>query len=150
MQNILFLGLGLWILSRLGKPAPKGQRSAPSQTSKTPQGARVVTTNLVLNNQLPCIDPAGRARVNEVKELQKRLKEVQDLIDQESQRSQPDEAYIANLSKETEFLMQTMTDKANDHAAKCKKFYEDFAKRSQTPTQTTVTTTTTAPAQRGV
>lgn len=134
MQNILFLGLGLWILSRLGKQKPKGQRSAPSQTGLTPQGARVVTTNAVLNNQLPCMDPAGPARVFEVKQIEKQLKEVQQLIDQESQRSQPDEAYIAQWSREAERLMQLMTDKANDHAAKCKKFYDDFVKRQTTPT----------------
>ena len=134
MQNILFLGLGLWILSRLGKQTPKGQRSAPSQTGLTPQGARVLTTNAVLNNQLPCMDPAGPARVFEVKQIEKQLKEIQQLIDQESQRSQPDEVYIANLSKDAERLMQLMTDKANDHAAKCKKFYDDFVKRQTTPT----------------
>lgn len=142
MQNILFLGIGLWILSRLGKPAPKGQRSAPSQTSTTPQGARVVTTNAVLNNQLPCMDPAGPARVFEVKQIEKQLKELQRMIDEESQRSQPDEAYIANLSKDAERLMQLMTDKANDHAAKCKKFYDDFVKRQTTPTTGQPITTT--------
>lgn len=133
MQNILFLGLGLWILSRLGKQQPKGQRSAPSQTGLTPQGARVLTTNAVLNNQLPCMDPAGKARVFQIKEIEKQLKNIQAMIDQESQRSQPDEAYIANLSKDAERLMQEMTDKANDHAAKCQKFYEDFVKRQSTP-----------------
>jgi hypothetical protein len=142
MQNILFLGLGLWILSRLGKQQPKGQRSAPSQTGLTPQGARVLTTNAVLNNQLPCMDPAGKARVFQIKEIEEQLKNIQRLIADESSRSQPDEAYIAIWSKEAERLMQEMTDKANDHAAKCQKFYEDFVKRQSTPVTNQPITTT--------
>jgi ElaB/YqjD/DUF883 family membrane-anchored ribosome-binding protein len=88
------------------------------------------------------MDPAGPARVFQVKEIEKQLKAIQAMIDEESQRSQPDEAYLANLAKDAERLMQEMTNRANDHAAKCKKFYEDFVKRQSTPVTNQPITTT--------
>jgi hypothetical protein len=142
MNPLLLLGLGLFLFARYGKAKPTGKRSEPSKTNLTPQGARVATTNVVLQGKLPCIDPKGPARLAKIKDLELQLKNVRQMLDEESSRSQPDEAYIAQLSKDAEVLIQAMTDAAVDHANKCKKYFEDFAKRSATPTQTIVTTTT--------
>ena len=152
MEQLLLYGLGIWLLTRLGKKS-----STPAQTPTpkagrpdlTPQGARVVVTNAVLKGKLPCIDPAGPARLAAVKDLERQLSIVQQLLDDESQRSQPDEAYISQLSNDANLILQQMTNAAVDHANKCEKYFQDFAKRSQTPGQTFAPTTT-APAQRGL
>lgn len=143
MNPLLLLGLGLFLFARYGKKKPAGTRSEPSKTGLTPQGARVVTTNAVLQGKLPCIDPKGPSRMAAIKDLELKLKNVRQMLDEESARSQPDEAYIAQLSKEAEVLIQAMTDAAVDHANKCKKYFEDFAKRQATPaTGQPITTTT--------
>lgn len=135
MQQLLFLGLGLWVLSRMGKkPAAPGLPTPQAgRPDLTPQGARVVTTNAVLQGKLPCIDPDGPNRVAEVKQLEAQLRVIQEEMNAESQRSQPDEDFLARLSKDADRIAQEMTDKANVHAAKCKKYFEDYARRTATP-----------------
>jgi hypothetical protein len=79
------------------------------------------------------MDPDGRRRVFVIKELEKEMNELKRQLDDESARSQPDEVYIAQLSTRYNDVWNTMKAKSVEHADKCKKYAEDFAKRQATP-----------------
>jgi hypothetical protein len=142
MQQLLFWGLGLWVLTRLNKRKPQGMPTPQQGVNVSPQAARVRTANAVLEGKLPCIDPAGPGRLAAIKDLERDLKTIQSLLDDESQRSQPDEEYIKQLSSDADLLMQKITDQANRHADLCKKYFEDYARRTSTPATGQAITTT--------
>lgn len=142
MQQLLFWGLGLWVLTRLAKKPATGIPTPQQGVNVSPQAARVRTTNAVLEGKLPCIDPAGPGRLAAIKDLQNKLATIQALLDDESQRSQPDEEYIKQLSSDADRIMQQMTDDANRHADLCRKYFEDYARRTSTPATGQAITTT--------
>ena len=132
----------LFFLLRKKPPTtpPPGQ---PGPGTKTPQGQLVILTNAVLANKLPCIDPAGKARVFDIKQMEKELNRLQGLLNDESQRAQPDEAYILKISQDYELLYRAMKSAAVIHLQKCQKYFDDFSKRPGSNTgQTSITTAT--------
>jgi len=143
-MNPLLLGFAaaLFFLLRKKKPTtpPPGQ---PGPGTKTPQGKLVILTNAVLANKLPCIDPAGKQRVFVLKEIEKQYNAIKEQLDTESQRAQPDEVYIAQLSTDYNNLWNQLKAGSADHAAKCQKYFDDFSKRPGSNTgQTSITTAT--------
>lgn len=121
----------------LGPPIPTNQPGG----SGTPQGQQVVLLNAVLANKLPCIDPAGKQRVFDIKQMEKELNRLQGLLNDESQRAQPDEAYILKISQDYELLNRAMKSAAVIHLQKCQKYFDDFSKRAGSNTgQTSITT----------
>ena len=172
MEQLIFGSLIVWVLGRIAKkkaeaPAPGTIAPAPGSGtsygmplgppiptnqpggSGTPQGQQVVLLNAILANNLPCIDPAGKSRVFQIKEMNKERMALQKAIDDESQRQQPDEAYINQLSNDLNIIMQALQNAGVIHLQKCQKYFEDFAQRSQTPTQT-FSPNTTAQQQRSM
>jgi len=118
----------LFFLLRKKPPTtpPPGQ---PGPGTQTPQGQLVILTNAVLANKLPCIDPAGKQRVFVLKEIEKQYNAIKAQLDDESQRAQPDEVYIAQLSTDYNNLWNQLKAGSADHAAKCQKYFDDFSKR---------------------
>jgi hypothetical protein len=130
-------GSGTSFAVPLGPPIPTNQPGG----SGTPQGQQVVLLNAVLANKLPCMDPAGKARVFDIKEMEKELSRLQRLMDEESQRAQPDEAYILQISQQYAPLYNAMKAAAVIHLQKCQKYFDDFSKRPGSNTgQTSITT----------
>jgi hypothetical protein len=71
----------------------------------------------------------------------KKLKNIKEQLDTESQRAQPDEVYIAQLSTDYNNLWNQLKAGSADHAAKCQKYFDDFSKRPGSNTgQTSITT----------
>ena len=102
-----------------------------------------VLLNAVLANKLPCIDPAGKNRVFDIKQMEKELNRLQGLLNDESQRAQPDEAYILQISQDYELVNRAMKAAAVIHLQKCQKYFDDFSKRPGSNTgQTSITTAT--------
>jgi len=118
----------LFFLLRKKPPTtpPPGQ---PGPGTQTPQGQLVILTNAVLANKLPCIDPAGKQRVFVLKEIEKQYNAIKEQLDTESQRAQPDEVYIAQLSTDYNNLWNQLKAGSADHANKCQKYFDDFSKR---------------------
>ena len=132
-------GSGTSFAIPLGPPIPTNQPGGAG----TPQGQQVVLLNAVLANKLPCIDPAGKQRVFVLKEIEKQYNAIKEQLDTESQRAQPDEAYIAQLSTDYNNLWNQLKAGSADHAAKCQKYFDDFSKRPGSNTgQTSITTAT--------
>ena len=118
-------GSGTSFAVPLGPPISTNQPGG----SGTPQGQQVVLLNAVLANKLPCIDPAGKQRVFDIKQMEKELNRLQGLLNDESQRAQPDEAYILKISQDYELLNRAMKGAAVIHLQKCQKYFDDFSKR---------------------
>ena len=132
-------GSGTSFAVPLGPPIPTNQPGGAG----TPQGQQVVLLNAILANKLPCMDPAGKARVFDIKQMEKELNRLQGLLNDESQRAQPDEVYIAQLSTDYNNLWNQLKAGSADHAAKCQKYFDDFSKRPGSNTgQTSITTAT--------
>ena len=132
-------GSGTSFAVPLGPPIPTNQPGGAG----TPQGQQVVLLNAILANKLPCIDPAGKARVFDIKQMEKELNRLQGLLNDESQRAQPDEAYILQISQDYELLNRAMKAAAVIHLQKCQKYFDDFSKRPGSNTgQTSITTAT--------
>ena len=132
-------GSGTSFAIPLGPPIPTNQPGGAG----TPQGQQVVLLNAVLANKLPCMDPAGKARVFDIKQMEKELNRLQGLLNDESQRAQPDEAYILKISQDYELLNRAMKSAAVIHLQKCQKYFDDFSKRPGSTTgQTSITTAT--------
>jgi hypothetical protein len=130
-------GSGTSFAVPLGPPIPTNQPGG----SGTPQGQQVVLLNAVLANKLPCMDPAGKNRVFDIKQMEKELLRLQMLMDEESQRAQPDEAYILQISQQYAPLYNAMKAAAVIHLQKCQKYFDDFSKRPGSNTgQTSITT----------
>jgi hypothetical protein len=131
-------GSGTSFAVPLGPPIPTNQPGG----SGTPQGQQVVLLNAVLANKLPCMDPAGKARVFDIKEMNKERVRLQQAMDEESQRQQPDEAYILQLSNDLAIITQALQNASVIHLQKCQKYFDDFSKRpGNAPTgQTSITT----------
>jgi hypothetical protein len=131
-------GSGTSFAVPLGPPIPTNQPGGAG----TPQGQQVVLLNAVLANKLPCMDPAGKQRVFDIKQMEKELNRLQGLLNDESQRAQPDEAYILQISQDYELLNRAMKSAAVIHLQKCQKYFDDFSKRpGNAPTgQTSITT----------
>jgi hypothetical protein len=130
-------GSGTSFAVPLGPPIPTNQPGG----SGTPQGQQVVLLNAVLANKLPCMDPAGKNRVFDIKQMEKELMRLQMLMDEESQRAQPDEAYILQISQQYAPLYNAMKAAAVIHLQKCQKYFDDFSKRPGSNTgQTSITT----------
>ena len=129
MNPLVLAGaVALFFLLRKKKPTtpPPGQ---PGPGTQTPQGQLVILTNAVLANKLPCIDPAGKQRVFVLKEIEKQYNAIKEQLDTESQRAQPDEVYIAQISTDYNNLWNQLKAGSADHAAKCQKYFDDFSKR---------------------
>ena len=89
------------------------------------------------------MDPAGKARVFDIKQMEKELNRLQGLLNDESQRAQPDEAYILQISQDYELLNRAMKSAAVIHLQKCQKYFDYFSKRPGSNTgQTSITTAT--------
>jgi len=132
-------GSGTSFAVPLGPPIPTNQPGG----SGTPQGQQVVLLNAVLANKLPCIDPNGKQRVFDIKQMEKELNRLQGLLNDESQRAQPDEAYILQISQDYELVNRAMKAAAVIHLQKCQKYFDDFSKRPGSNTgQTSITTAT--------
>jgi hypothetical protein len=130
-------GSGTSFAVPLGPPIPTNQPGG----SGTPQGQQVVLLNAILANKLPCMDPAGKARVFDIKQMEKELNRLQGLLNDESQRAQPDEAYILQISQDYELVNRAMKAAAVIHLQKCQKYFDDFSKRPGSNTgQTSITT----------
>ncbi len=87
------------------------------------------------------MDPAGKARVFDIKQMEKELNRLQGLINDESQRAQPDEAYILQISQDYELVNRAMKAAGVIHLQKCQKYFDDFSKRPGSNTgQTSITT----------
>lgn len=130
-------GSGTSFAVPLGPPIPTNQPGG----SGTPQGQQVVLLNAVLANKLPCMDPAGKARVFDIKEMNKERVRLQQAMDEESQRQQPDEAYILQLSRDLAIITQALQNASVIHLQKCQKYFDDFSKRPGSNTgQTSITT----------
>ena len=131
-------GSGTSFAVPLGPPIPTNQPGGAG----TPQGQQVVLLNAVLANKLPCMDPAGKQPVFFNKQMEKELNRLQGLLNDESQRAQPDEAYILQISQDYELLNRAMKSAAVIHLQKCQKYFDDFSKRpGNAPTgQTSITT----------
>jgi hypothetical protein len=130
-------GSGTSFAVPLGPPIPTNQPGG----SGTPQGQQVVLLNAVLANKLPCMDPAGKARVFDIKEMNKERVRLQQAMDEESQRQQPDEAYILQLSRDLAIITQALQNAGVIHLQKCQKYFDDFSKRPGSNTgQTSITT----------
>ena len=131
-------GSGTSFAVPLGPPIPTNQPGG----SGTPQGQQVVLLNAVLANKLPCIDPNGKQRVFDIKQMEKELNRLQGLLNDENQRAQPDEAYILKISQDYELVNRAMKNAAVIHLQKCQKYFDDFSKRpGNAPTgQTSITT----------
>jgi len=130
-------GSGTSFAVPLGPPIPTNQPGGAG----TPQGQQVVLLNAILANKLPCIDPAGKARVFDIKQMEKELNRLQGLLNDESQRAQPDEAYILKISQDYELVNRAMKAAAVIHLQKCQKYFDDFSKRPGSNTgQTSITT----------
>ena len=75
--------------------------------------------------------------------MEKELNRLQGLLNDESQRAQPDEAYILKISQDYELLNRAMKSAAVIHLQKCQKYFDDFSKRPGSNTgQTSITTAT--------
>jgi hypothetical protein len=132
-------GSGTSFAVPLGPPIPTNQPGGAG----TPQGQQVVLLNAILANKLPCMDPAGKARVFDIKQMEKELNRLQGLLNDESQRAQPDEAYILQISQDYELVNRAMKAAAVIHLQKCQKYFDDFSKRPGSNTgQTSITTAT--------
>jgi hypothetical protein len=130
-------GSGTSFAVPLGPPIPTNQPGGAG----TPQGQQVVLLNAILANKLPCMDPAGKARVFDIKQMEKELNRLQGLINDESQRAQPDEAYILQISQDYELVNRAMKAAGVIHLQKCQKYFDDFSKRPGSNTgQTSITT----------
>ena len=155
MNPLLLLGIGLFLLTRFKKTTtttttPNGAGVSPPGGSGTPQGQVVVLTNTVVRGDFPCMDPDGRRRVFVIKEMEKEMNNLKQQMDDESARSQPDEAYIAQLSAQYNAVWNAMKAASVDHANKCKKYAEDFVRRQSTPVTGQPITTAQERARRQV
>jgi hypothetical protein len=169
MQQFLLYGLGIWLLTRLRKKddeAPDNttpdvvpftaqnvqlyktentrslydRRLASSARRVTPDG----TGKAIVDGSYKCFDPGSAQRVAAIKKVYQDLDRLRVRI-ANSTGERREEARKDLREKDDERAILV-----GEHYMICEKWFEDFAKRSQTPTQTTVTTTTTAPAQRGL
>jgi len=155
MNPLLLLGLGLFLFVRLKKTTtttttPSGAGVSPPGGSGTPQGQVVILTNNVVRGDFPCMDPDGKRRVFVIREMQKEMNDLKQQIDNEDARSQPDEAYIAQLSAQYNAVWNAMKAASVDHADKCKKYAEDFVRRQSTPVTGLPITTAPERARRQV
>ena len=129
MNPLIIAGAVVLFFLLRKKPPTTPPRGEPGPGTQTPQGQLVILTNAVLANKLPCIDPRGKQRVFVLKEIEKQYNAIKEQLDAESQRAQPDEVYIAQLSTDYNNLWNQLKAGSADHAAKCQKYFDDFKNR---------------------
>ena len=169
MQQILLYGLGIWLLTRLRKKDDEvtdnttpdvvpftaenvrryktentrslyDRRLASAARRVTPDG----TGKAIVDGSYKCFAPGSADRIAAIRKVYQDLDRLRVRI-ANSTGERREEARKDLREKDDERAILV-----GEHYMICEKWFEDFAKKSQTPTQTTVTTTTTAPAQRGV
>lgn len=168
MNELLLLGLGVWLLSRAGKKDETPDNTTPAVVPFTAQNvnayknlnttstfdnrlakeARRVTPDgtgkNILDGTYKCFAPGSAQRIDAIRKVYADLDRLQTRINN-STGERREEARKDRREKDNERAILVA-----EHYMLCEKWFEDFAKRTTTPTQTTVTTTTTAPAQRQV
>jgi hypothetical protein len=161
MNELLLLGLGVWLLSRARKKddeAPDNttpdvvpftaanvqayknlntkslfdRRLANSARRVTPDG----TGKRILDGTYKCFAPGGAERVAAIKKVYADLDRIQTRINN-STGERREEARRDKVEKDNERAILVA-----EHYMLCEKWFEDFAKKTTTPTQTIVTTTT--------
>jgi rRNA maturation endonuclease Nob1 len=116
------------------------RRLASSARRVTPDG----TGKAIVDGSYKCFAPGSAQRIDAIKKVYQDLDRLRVRV-ANSTGERREEARKDLREKDDERAILVA-----EHYMICEKWFEDFAKRSQTPTQTTVTTTTTAPAQRGL
>jgi hypothetical protein len=161
MNELLLIGLGVWLLSRARKKddeAPDNttpdvvpftaanvqayknlntkslfdRRLANSARRVTPDG----TGKRILDGTYKCFAPGGAERVAAIKKVYADLDRIQTRINN-STGERREEARRDKVEKDNERAILVA-----EHYMLCEKWFEDFAKKTTTPTQTIVTTTT--------
>ena len=169
MNELLLLGLGLFILSRVRKKddeapdnttpdvvpftasnvnAYKNLNTTSVFDSRLAKEARRVTPDgtgkNIVDGTYKCFAPGNQSRRAAIIKIYEDLDRLQTSINN-STGTRREEYRKDRREKDNERAILVA-----EHYMLCEKWFEDFAKRTTTPTQTTVTTTTMAPAQRQV